>query len=70
VELTDADHMENRLMLFHAGVSTTLSNCRKLDTDGFGRVGTGMTESSGIFTFPVNRNLFSFFSWYCIQILM
>ena len=28
------------------------SNLERPDTDGFGKVGTGMTESSGIFTFP------------------
>ena len=28
------------------------SNWERVDTDGFGQLGTGMTESSGIFTFP------------------
>jgi len=28
------------------------SNLERVDTDGFGQLGTGMTESSGIFTFP------------------
>ena len=28
------------------------SNWERADTDGFGKIGTGMTESSGIFTFP------------------
>jgi len=28
------------------------SNWERVDTDGFGQIGTGMTESSGIFTFP------------------
>ena len=28
------------------------SNWERVDTDGYGQIGTGMTESSGIFTFP------------------
>ncbi len=28
------------------------SNLERVDTDGYGGIGTGMTESSGIFTFP------------------
>ena len=28
------------------------SNWERVDTGGFGQVGTGMTQSSGIFTFP------------------
>ena len=28
------------------------TNLERVDTDGFGQLGTGMTESSGIFTFP------------------
>ena len=28
------------------------SNWERVDTDGFGHIGTGMSESSGIFTFP------------------
>ena len=28
------------------------SNLERVDTDGFSQIGTGMTESSGIFTFP------------------
>ena len=36
------------------GNATTVitSNLERIDTDGFGRLGTGMSESSGIFTFP------------------
>jgi hypothetical protein len=29
------------------------SNLERVDTDGFGQLGTGMTESSGVFTFPL-----------------
>ena len=28
------------------------ANWERVDTDGFGKIGTGLTESSGIFTFP------------------
>ena len=28
------------------------SNWERVDTDGFGKIGTGMTESSGVFSFP------------------
>jgi hypothetical protein len=28
------------------------SNLERVDTDGYGQLGTGMTQSSGIFTFP------------------
>jgi hypothetical protein len=28
------------------------SNLERVDTDGFSQIGTGMTESSGVFTFP------------------
>ena len=28
------------------------SNWERVDTDGFGQLGTGMTESSGVFSFP------------------
>jgi|TARA_R100001460_G_scaffold7146_2_gene18348 hypothetical protein len=28
------------------------TNWERVDTDGFGKIGTGMTQSSGIFTFP------------------
>ena len=29
-----------------------LTGWERVDTDGYGKIGTGMTESSGIFTFP------------------
>jgi len=28
------------------------SNWERVDTDGFGKIGTGLTESSGVFSFP------------------
>lgn len=35
-----------------AGVDTTLTNVEEDDTSGAGRIGSAMTQSSGIFTFP------------------
>ena len=32
--------------------ATLTANWERVDTDGFGLLGTGMTESSGVFTFP------------------
>ncbi len=32
--------------------SAVLTNLEQVDTDGFGGIGTAMTQSSGIFTFP------------------
>jgi hypothetical protein len=37
---------------FQGDASPIASNLERVDTDGFGQLGTGMTESSGIFTFP------------------
>ena len=36
----------------NAGVSMITSNWERCDTSGFGQLGTGMTQSSGVFTFP------------------
>ena len=35
-----------------SGTADITANWERSDTDGFGQIGTGMTESSGIFTFP------------------
>jgi hypothetical protein len=37
---------------FTGDANPIASNLERVDTDGFGQLGTGMTESSGIFTFP------------------
>ena len=37
---------------FSASGSVITSNWERVDTDGFGQLGTGMTESSGVFSFP------------------
>ena len=37
---------------FATGVNVLNANWERVDTDGYGQLGTGMTESSGVFTFP------------------
>jgi hypothetical protein len=41
-----------RLTTSFNGDATISSNLERVDTYGFGQLGTGMTESSGVFTFP------------------
>lgn len=49
--ITEADQW--RLTASFTGdVSPISSNLSRVNTDGFNYIGTGMTESSGIFTFP------------------
>ena len=49
--ISEADQW--RLTTNFTGNATPIaSNLERVDTDGFGQIGTGMTESSGIFTFP------------------
>ena len=37
---------------FTGNAAPIASNLERVDSDGFGKIGTGMSESSGIFTFP------------------
>jgi len=37
---------------FTGDADPVTSNWERADTDGYGRIGTGMSESSGVFTFP------------------
>jgi hypothetical protein len=48
--ITEADSW--RLTAYNPTTGDITSNLERDDTSGFGYVGTGMTESSGIFTFP------------------
>ena len=49
--LTEVDQW--RLTTDYTGNAEPIaSNLERVDSDGFGRIGTGMTESSGLFTFP------------------
>ena len=48
--ITEADQW--RLSADHSGVGVLTSNWERVDTYSYGGLGTGMTESSGIFTFP------------------
>jgi hypothetical protein len=49
--ITGADHW--RLTTnFSGNANPIASNLERVDTDGYGTIGSAMTESSGIFTFP------------------
>lgn len=48
--ITEADQW--RITADHSGVADITANWERVDTDGFNYIGTGMSESSGIFTFP------------------
>ena len=48
--ITEADQW--RINANHSGVATITANWERNDNAGFGYLGTGMTESSGVFTFP------------------
>ena len=52
--ITMADQWRLNAAVNVSGNSDTIlsSNWERVDTDGFGQLGTGMTESSGVFTFP------------------
>jgi hypothetical protein len=51
--ITEADQfrLTSNLTLTTSTTDIT-ANLERVDTNGFGSIGTGMTESSGIFTFP------------------
>jgi hypothetical protein len=53
VGITEADmwRITTNTTIATAGTELT-SNWERVDTDGFGKIGTGMSQSSGIFTFP------------------
>ena len=48
--ITEADQW--RITADHSGTGDITANWERADSDGFNYIGTGMTESSGIFTFP------------------
>ena len=48
--ITEADQW--RLTTTKTDNTDITANLERVDTSGFGRIGTGMTESSGIFSFP------------------
>jgi len=51
--ITMADQWRiNSSFTFATGYTDITSNWERVDTDGYGQLGTGMTESSGIFSFP------------------
>ena len=48
--ITEADQW--RLTANFTGDVTPMQNLERVDTSGWGKIGTGMSESAGIFTFP------------------
>jgi hypothetical protein len=48
--ITEADMF--RLTASHTGDGDITSNLERVDSSGFSKIGTGMSQSSGIFTFP------------------
>ena len=51
--ITMADQWRiNTEFTFDSSGAVITSNWERVDTDGFGQLGTGMTESSGVFSFP------------------
>jgi len=50
--LTMADQWRLNTTLLLTDSNATLTNNERVDSDGFGQLGTGMTHSSGVFTFP------------------
>lgn len=51
--ITMADQWRvNSEFTFSASGAYITANWERVDTDGFGQLGTGMTESSGVFSFP------------------
>ena len=51
VEMADQWRITSEFTFSASGAYIT-SNWERVDTNGFGQIGTGMTESSGVFTFP------------------
>jgi len=41
-----------RITADHTGVAVITANWERVDTDGYGTIGSAMTQSSGVFTFP------------------
>jgi hypothetical protein len=48
--ITEADQW--RITANHSGVAVITANWERVDTYSYSQIGTGMTESSGIFSFP------------------
>ena len=64
--LTEADSWRlNASVSMTASSNTTISSSwERADTDGFGLLGTGLSESSGIFSFPSTGYWYINFSFY------
>jgi hypothetical protein len=53
--ITEADawRITANTVFSSSGSSDVTANWERADSDGFGKIGTGLTESSGIFSFPL-----------------
>ena len=52
IGVTEADQWRVNASSTISATTAVTANWERVDTDGFGQLGTGMSESSGIFTFP------------------
>ncbi len=50
--MVDMWRLHTNITIASGGTADITANLERVDTDGFGQLGTGMSESSGIFTFP------------------
>ena len=50
--MVDMWRLHTNITIASAATTDITANLERVDTDGFGQLGTGMSESSGIFTFP------------------
>jgi len=66
--ITEADQwrVTTNITLPSGTPSDITSNWERIDTDGFAKIGTGMTESSGVFTFP-STGVYIISAWTCYQ---
>ena len=52
ITVADQFRLSSGLSISSTGFTELTANLERVDTDGFGQLGTGVTESSGIFSFP------------------
>ena len=52
ITMADQWRLNTDLVMSQNTDTNITANWERVDTDGFGQLGTGMTESSGVFTFP------------------
>ena len=52
LSVADQWRLTSDYTISNSSTTAITANLERVDTDGFGHIGTGMSESSGIFTFP------------------